>query len=629
MAILRIKIILFSFILVSSLSAQDRVDIIEAKLKDLSKETLGLNDKVELSVNGVTISDFIRGLAATNNINISVDPNLSTKIVNNFSNVTVTNVLVFLCRKYNLDINFIGNILSISQYVETVKSNYVPKVLKISYDKSTNNLNLDLNGDSLVLVAKEITKVSQKNVVFSPDLVGKIVNGYIQNTPFNSALEKFAFANDLKVTATKDNFYLIEKNDVNNTVMKNMGMTNNSYLNKSQGFNLNVLYDSLVTAEVVNVPISDVLAAASRELKKEFFLFTEPKGNASLNISNSSYDDFLTFLFNGTDYTFKKQGAIYLIGDRNIEGVRSTKVVTLKYRTVDKIVDLIPVDLKKGIEVKVFRDLNSLIVSGSKPRIEELDAFLREIDRVVPVISIEVMIVDVRNSRTVSTGIKAGLGTKPTQTGGDVFPELNLNLGAGAINSIIDGINGTGVVNLGKVTPNFYVSMQLMETNGDLEIKSTPLLSTLNGNEARMAFTETKYYLENTSNVIQTLNTTTVTSQVYKPLNADFEMTVNPIVSGDEQVTLEISFKTQSFTEQTGGKNGPFGTTSREFKSLVRVKNQEMIMLGGLHEVTKDESSTGVPVLSRIPVIKWLFSSRTKKKSNNKLTIFIKPTVIY
>jgi type IV pilus assembly protein PilQ len=629
MTSLKIKIVLLFTVLISSLSAQDRIDIIEGKLKDLSKETLGLNDKVELSVNGVTISDFIRGLATTNNVNISVDPNLNTKIVNNFSNVTVSNVLVFLCRKYDLDINFIGNILSISQYVENNKPKYVPKVLKISYDKTTNYLNLDLNNDSLVLVAKEITKVSQKNVVFSPDLTGKIVNGYIQNTLFNSALEKFAFANDLKVTATKDNFYLIEKVDALNSNNRNTSFSGNSFSNKSQGFNLNVINDSLVTAEVVNAPINDILAAASKELKKEYFLFTEPKGNTSLNIANSTYDDFLTFLFNGTDYTFKKQGDIYLIGDRNIEGVRSTKVITLKYRTVDKIIDLIPVDLKKGIEVKVFRDLNSLVVSGSKPRIEELEVFLRDIDRVVPVISIEVMIVEVRNSRTVSTGIKAGLGSKPTQTGGDVFPELNLNLGAGAINSIIDGINGTGVVNLGKVTPNFYVSMQLMETNGDLDIKSTPLLSTLNGNEARMAFTETKYYLENTSNVIQTMNTTTVNSQVFKPLNADFEMTVNPIVSGDEQVTLEISFKTQSFTEQTGGKNGPFGTTSREFKSLVRVKNQEMIMLGGLHEVTKDESSTGVPVLSRIPIIKWLFSSRTKKKSNNKLTIFIKPTVIY
>ncbi len=144
-----------------------------------------------------------------------------------------------------------------------------------------------------------------------------------------------------------------------------------------------------------------------------------------------------------------------------------------------------------------------------------------------------------------------------------------------------------------------------------------------------MSIGETRYYVENNSNIITTQSTTTVNTQVYKPLTADFSMTINPIVSGDEQITLDISVKKQSFTEQTAGKNGPYGTTTRDFQSLIRVKNQEMIMLGGLDEITKDESSSGVPILSRIPIIKWLFSSRTKKKSKSKLTIFIKPTVIY
>jgi type IV pilus assembly protein PilQ len=186
-----------------------------------------------------------------------------------------------------------------------------------------------------------------------------------------------------------------------------------------------------------------------------------------------------------------------------------------------------------------------------------------------------------------------------------------------------------GIVNLGKVTPLFYMSLQLMEQNGDLNINSTPLLSTLNGNEAKMSIGETRYYLEQSSNVITTQSTTVANSQVYKPLTADFTMSVNPIVSGDEQITLEIKVKKQSFTEQTAGKNGPYGSTTRDFQSLIRVKNQEMIMLGGLDEEIKDASGTGIPLLSRIPVIRWFFGNRSKKKSKSKLTIFIKPTVIY
>jgi type IV pilus assembly protein PilQ len=54
-----------------------------------------------------------------------------------------------------------------------------------------------------------------------------------------------------------------------------------------------------------------------------------------------------------------------------------------------------------------------------------------------------------------------------------------------------------------------------------------------------------------------------------------------------------------------------------------------LIVLGGLEESVKNDSGTGVPILSRIPIIKWFFSSRTREDSKKKLTVLIKPTVIY
>ena len=59
------------------------------------------------------------------------------------------------------------------------------------------------------------------------------------------------------------------------------------------------------------------------------------------------------------------------------------------------------------------------------------------------------------------------------------------------------------------------------------------------------------------------------------------------------------------------------------------MKNNEMVLLGGLDEVDNENSGTGVPILSRIPIIKWFFSGRTKRKDKSKLHIFIKPTVTY
>jgi type IV pilus assembly protein PilQ len=631
-------IVVFLLLTTRTIGQENRFLTIENKMKEIAATSPGLNEKVELSVNGVTLQEFIRGLATTNSLNISIDAGLTAKVYNNFSNVTVSDVLLFLIKKYDLDVSFVGNIISITQFtpppviIPTIT--YVPKAVKISYDKTGNLLTMDLNQDSLVKVAKEITRITEKNVVFAPDLSSKMVSGYIQNMSFNSAMDKFAFANDLKVTPTADNFYLIEKADApgttaqtNSRAAKNRKTGANT--NASADFDLKADAAGLLTIEAVNIPMADILAAASKELNIQYFLFADVKGNTSLNIKDENFDSFLGHLFNGSEYSFKKDKNLYLIGERVLEGLRATKVISLRYRTIDKVIDFIPAELKKGVEVKAFNDQNSLIVSGSQRRIDEIEAFLRDIDRVVPVISIEVIIMDVNNSHTVSAGISAGLGQAPKKTEGTILPGVDFNLGAGAINSIIDGINGSGAVNLGKVTPNFYVNLKLLEQNGDVKINSTPLLSTLNGNEAKMSIGETRYYQENNINTITTQSTTTVQSIQYKDLTAEFSMTINPIVSGDEQITMEITVKQSVFTDRSGGPGSPFNKNTRDFKSLIRVKNQETIMLGGLDSDNKNESGSGLPLISRLPILKWIFGQHSKVRTKSKLSVFIKPTVIY
>jgi len=629
MSLIRGFSLVFLLLAVNS-NAQDRFASIEAKLQSISDETPGLNEKIELSVNGVALQDFIRGIATENNINVSVDPSLNIKIVNNFSNVTVAQVFVFLCKKYDLDLTFVGSIMSFTQYVPPIVApKYMRKQLKISYDSTSDQLSFDLSKDSLVEVAKEITRISGKNVVFSPDLGNKMVSGYIQNTPFNNALEKLAFANDFKVTPTEDNFYLIEKKDKED-IAKSSGKNNkgNGKGALPAGLTYKIDPGGLITVNAVSTPINDILGAVSNELKVNYFLFSEPKGSTTFSIEKATYEDFLKYLLNGTDFTFKKEGEIYLLGDRKIEGLRATRVVQLKYRTVEKLVDFIPADIKKDVELKTFPDLNSLILSGSEPRINEIEAFIRQVDQVVPVIEIEVIIVDVTDTKTLTTGIEAGLGTAPASTAITVLPSVDMTLSSTSINNVIDGVNGLGLVNLGKVTPNFYLSIKAMDQQGILKIRSTPKLATLNGHEATMSIGSTEYYLESSNNVIGSQNPQNIITQQYKSVNADLSVTINPIVSGDEQITMDVKVKQSTFTTRIS-PTAPPGTITRDFQSMVRVKNQETVILGGLEENSVNESASGLPFLSRIPIIKWFFSSRTKAHEKDKLTIFIKPTVIY
>lgn len=639
---MKTKIFIILFLSITFFAqAQDRFDVIEEKLTQLAKSYPGIDDKVTLSMNGASIQEYIRAIGINNNINVNVDAGLDIKLSNNFSNVTAKEVFLFLCKRYDLDLVFVGPIITFTKYTAPIVEKPLPKgkKLNVGYEPTADLLSYDLNNDTLGNVLKEITKLSGKNIIYSPELSFKMVSGFMQTAPFNSALEKLAFANDMKVSKTPDDFFVFEKKPP--VVNPNNPAANNAYGSLNPNFNNNPadnkprsnikVQDGLITMDVESMPMNEIVNTVSKELGKNYFLFSDIKGNATLKVQDAPYDEFLKLLFNGTDFTFKKDGSTYLFGDRNLEGLRQSKLITLKNRTIEKVIEFIPAELKKGVELKVFEDMNGIIVSGSQPRINELESFMRQIDLVVPMIHIEVIIADVRKSNSLSAGISAGLGTAGTgTTGGTLLPDYNISLNSNSINNLISGINGLGIINLGNVTPNFYLNLKAMESNGILKLRSTPQIATLNGHEAKLSVGKTEYYLEVQNNLVNNnaVNQNILQTQQYKPVNADLSMSIDPQVSGDEQITMTINVKQSSFTERISN-TAPPGTINRDFQSLVRVKNGEMIMLGGLEENQTNNSGSGLPFLSRIPVLKWIFGNRTKSKSQSKLTIFIKPTVIY
>jgi len=363
-------------------------------------------------------------------------------------------------------------------------------------------------------------------------------------------------------------------------------------------------------------------------LNKPYNIMTALDDVVSLKYENITFDALVQELFAGTSATFKVENGGYRIGKRNIIEMEEVLVVQLKYRTIDSIIFIMPNQLKKEVDIKLYPDMNSLVLSGARDRVKTLAEFIQTIDKRIPVILIEVLIIDNKNSKALSTGISAGLSDKPTVTKGTVFPSVDMTLGASTVNEIIDGLNGFGWVNLGKVKPNFYMTLKALEEDGVIELKSTPQLSTMNGHKAKMSIGNTEYYKEELNNIFGSMTTQSQVVTTYKPVDAELSVSIRPIVDGSEQVTLDIKVEQSDFTTRIS-EFAPPGKVSRKFESLIRVKDQEMILLGGLEEKDIRDTRSGFPILSRIPVLRWIFSSRQKSNSKSKLNIFIKPTIIY
>ncbi len=616
----------------------ERVRLVQERLNNLAITVPGLNQKVQMNVSGVSAQEFLRALAQANNLNINIDPNLNFKVFNNFTNETALNVLVFLTKEYGLDINLIGSIMSVTKVAEPRP--VIPvREINAKYNAQNGTLSVELNNDTLAQVAKKITQVSGKNVVVPTNLLTKKVTAFLSDAPFETALEKLAYANELKLVKTSDNVYLFQAlgegeelyiNSERNTAVKRNLRPVNPGGSGGGNFSMQsrmVAGKKLLSLDAFNVSIADVVKQAAQETNASYFLYSDLKGTITIRVNDIPYDNLLAAIFQGTDFTYRIENGIYLIGDRKLEGLRSHKLVRLQNRSLDTIQTMIPAEWKKGIEIKEFREQNTILLSGSSPQIAEIEAYIKELDKMVPMILIEVTMIDIRKGKAVKTGISAGVSDS-VKTGGTVFPGLDYTFGSKSINNLLSRLGRNSALNLGRVTPNFYVSLSALETNNNVEVRSVPKLSTLNGHVANLSIGSTRYYSIKTQNVIPSLTTQTVVTEQFNKVDANLDINIRPVVSGDDQVTLNIKVAITDFIGDPPD-NAPPPTSTSKFESIIRAKNEDMIVLGGMERTENSESGSGVPILSRIPILKWLFSSRSKSNSKVVTVVFIKPTIIY
>lgn len=716
---------IFFFLICLALSAQEsnRIERIRNQLELLSLENTELKEnlKLEFNVANVTLPNFLLAVSKVHGLNLSIAPDIANiNIVNNFSNVTVGDLLVYLCKEYQLDIEFTGNILSIKKYIPPVEIQQEKEIVA-TYDLSNNLLSLDLENDPLDKVFRKIMDVSGKNLLFSTGMEDKKLNLYLSNVPFDMAMEKLAATNQIEHSKSKDGFYLFDAY---------MNATENNPNPKKRLVFNNLGYQVLDTlrrtldVDFNNSSIASVLNGLKQDLKLNIYTATplEQAGNITFNAKDIQFDELLEHIFTGqavspsvgtpatpnniarnlrqnepqvqaagpASFTFKKEGDIYFFGTSDQLSLRRVEVVQMMHRSVEllgnpsqprtsrssgrtyegninfygnsgqqsgiqpnlgsnqrnidtrsntgfgeyqdgaeAIVSIIPDEIKSDLDIRVDYELNSFFISGPASNINRFKSFIKEIDKPVPVVLIEVMIIEVRKSATVETGISWGIGDDPVSTQGKLFPSTDITLGANTVNKIIGGFDGFGSFNMGKVIPEFFANIKAMEANGNIKIRSSPKLSTLNGHRANLSIGETTYYVVTNQSFFGSQIPTTSEIRNYVPIDAELAIGIKPLVSGDGQVTLDINVIQSDFNGERIEEDAPPGLTSREFSSIIRMQNQDLAILGGLEEKVKNDSGSGVPLLARIPIIKWLFSERKREDSKQKLTILIKPTVIY
>ena len=525
------KLLLIYFLFLSFYSfsqEENRIQSIKNNLEILAQDNEGLTEnlKLEINVANVTLSNFLIAISTVHKLNITVDPSLqSITIVNNFSNVTVADLLVFLCKEYQLDINFTGNILSIVQYTPPPIAQ-PEKEIAVQYDPLNNLISMDLKNDPLDKVFRKIIDVSGQNLLFSNGMENIPLNLYITNVPFDLAIKKLAEANTLTSSKSRDGFYLFNTlYDPENSTQNRGIIARNAFSSTALNYQVLDTLHQILTVDFNNTPIEKIIHELSYDLKLDVYTATplSQAGSVTFKAKQITYDVLLERIFeslnttsssgqevnlnntsnripnqnqNSTpvstnNFTFKKENNTYFFGTANQLSVRSIEVIQMMHRSIEllgdptaytgsnraagrtntgsinylggsdlqggyqnnqgygnqglngnssntnarristqsnsfgsyatdaeALVNILPDDIKTELDIKIDYELNSFLISGPAANINRFKNFITEIDKPVPVILIEVMILEVKKSASVETGISWGIGDEPVKTQG-------------------------------------------------------------------------------------------------------------------------------------------------------------------------------------------------------------------
>lgn len=195
-----------------------------------------------------------------------------------------------------------------------------------------------------------------------------------------------------------------------------------------------------------------------------------------------------------------------------------------------------------------------------------------------------------------------------------------------------------GIFAMGIDAGNFSGLIKLLSTQGNVQVLSSPRISTVNNQKAVIKVGKDEFFVTEVSgNTSQGASTTTQTQNVeLTPFFSGISLDVTPHIDRDGTVILhihptvsEVQDNPKSVTVQNSTTTLPLALSSiRESDNIVRAKNGQVVVIGGLMQTSSAENIASTPLLGDIPVIGAAFRRTQQIAVKSELVILLRPIVV-
>jgi type II secretion system protein D len=191
---------------------------------------------------------------------------------------------------------------------------------------------------------------------------------------------------------------------------------------------------------------------------------------------------------------------------------------------------------------------------------------------------------------------------------------------------------GTGFTAAIGAANSLDIIVNALESTGRFHITNRPMVFASNNNKAMIVSGEQIPVPTSTlSNLTSTgvVGSTAAVQSSIDYMQVALQLEVVPLINSDREVNLDILQKLDSpsgVTTNVGGSNVPTIST-RYIRTNVTVPDRATIILGGLITKTVGGTNSAIPLLGRIPILGYLFGSKSKQSDRSELVILIRPVV--
>jgi type IV pilus assembly protein PilQ len=395
-----------------------------------------------------------------------------------------------------------------------------------------------------------------------------------------------------------------------------------------------------ISLDFQNADINDILRLIAEVSGFNIIAGGDVQGTVTTRMVDVPWDQALDVILKINGLAQEREGNIIRVAP--IARFINERQETLRARQTDTqaeptVTQLVPINYADATELKsslekllsargsIFIDgrTNTMIVTDTRRNLDDVLTLVQTLDRQTPQVMIEARIVEA--SRDFSRELGVRFGGQYAAVTDRTFPNrIGVSGAATDPNFVVDlpaavgaGSGGAFALALAGANSLLNVELSALEASGRGKIISNPRVATLDNTEAVIQ-----------SGVRIPYDTTSAEGTKTEFIDASLVLKVTPHVTPDGFINMKVNVTNNQPNTAITSASGQPSITTREANTAMLVKDGDTVVIGGLYKRTLTSRRDGVPWLSQMPVLGWLFRNDTEEDINEELLLFITPRII-